>query len=116
MPYTAISYQINQIVLHRKIIDYRCGKYVAECQICGTIYTGTVKSIKRDICICKLDVKTIAIKQKIADVLEMFFGHGKSILEISKKFNSHPAGIACLISRYGFKKQDGITITLKSKV
>lgn len=57
-------------------------------------------------------------KDRIAKALEMYAGHGKSMVDISRRFNVPMATVSHWLSKYWFyqKFNQPVTIKLKSKV
>lgn len=110
------KYEVGTKVAIGTIIAYEPKRYTIECDKCGNHLIRGVTFVNFKRCICRLDYQTIKIKDKIAYILEMYFGLGIQIPEIGKIVKLESSSVSWLISRHGFKKREGITIKLKSKV
>jgi len=115
------KYKDGQRINGKIIISYNLDKksYKAKCLKCGNkkhMDLNTLERYKKGCPTCRLTNRTIAVKNKIAIVLEMYFGRQMMIKDISLSVGLGYDSVLYFINIHGFGNGEKTFKRLKSAV
>lgn len=113
------KYNFGDNINGKIIIGKHRYAYKWMCERCGNEDFTAKKNIEVRLPFCKkcrLEPRTMNIKNRIVAIMEMFYGNGIMIPKIAELVGVNQVAVSHIIRNHGDKKKGDYSITLKSKV